>query len=254
MIEVLAQVEFPPIDNIVNWEPYFGEDQFFQFDKVSLIMLLAVLIPAGLFMGAKKSMIPSGLQTVTEGSVNFINGIVDQTIGHDGKKYLPLLMSMFWFIFIGNITEVIPSFQMPVNARMGAPVVLALLVFFFSIGVGLKHHGLTYFKNTLIVPGLPPALHLLVVPIEFLSNFFIKPFSHAVRLFANMLAGHILLVTFGVLCIALFSPSLLALALPFSFAMLVGLTGFEIMVAFLQAYIFTLLAGVYIGSALHPDH
>ncbi len=253
---MIAQVQFPPIDNIVNWEPYFGEGEFFQFDKVSLIMLLGLLIPMGIFLlgGAGKAMVPSGLQSVAEGSVNFIMDIINQTIGHDGKKYLPLLMSFFWFILIGNITEVIPTFQMPANARMGSPLVLALIAFFFSIGAGIKKHGLKYFTNTVVVPGLPTALHFLVIPIEILSNFFIKPFSHAVRLFANMLAGHILLVTFGVLCIAVFSATPLLLALPFSFLGLVGLTGFEVMVAFLQAYIFTLLAGVYIGSALADDH
>ena len=253
---MIAQVEFPPINNIVDWEPYFGEDTFFQFDKVSLIMLLAVVIPSILFLmaGAKKAMVPGGVQSVAEGSVGFVSDIVDQTIGPDGKKYLPLMMAFFWFLLICNITEVIPTFQMPATARMGAPLVLALVAFFFSIGVGIKHHGAKYFTNTVVVPGLPPALHLLVVPIEILSNFFIKPFSHAVRLFANMLAGHILLVTFGVLCIAVWALNPLLLAIVPAFAMLVALTGFEIMVAFLQAYIFTLLAGVYIGSALHPDH
>jgi F-type H+-transporting ATPase subunit a len=94
----------------------------------------------------------------------------------------------------------------------------------------------------------------LVALIELISTFIVRPFSLAVRLFANLLAGHILLVTFGVLCITLFTASALALALPFSFAMLIGLTGFEIMVSFLQAYIFTILAAVYIGGAAHPEH
>ena len=101
---------------------------------------------------------------------------------------------------------------------------------------------------------MPGALLLVVVPIEILSVFIVRPFSLAVRLFANMLAGHILLVTFSVLCITLFSATLLLLVLPFSFAMLVGLTGFEIMVSFLQAFVFALLAAVYIDSSLHPHH
>ena len=99
---------------------------------------------------------------------------------------------------------------------------------------------------------MPKALYLLVTPIEFLSTFLIRPFSLAVRLFANMLAGHILLVTFSVLCITLWSASVLAGVLVLSFPMLVAFTGFEFMVAFLQAYIFTLLTAVYIGGALHP--
>ena len=101
---------------------------------------------------------------------------------------------------------------------------------------------------------MPKALYILVTPIELLSTFIVRPFSLAVRLFANLLAGHILLVTFSVLCITLFAKSALVLALPFSFFMLVALTGFEVMVAFLQAYIFTILTSVYIGGALHPEH
>ena len=94
----------------------------------------------------------------------------------------------------------------------------------------------------------------LVAVIELVSTFLIRPFSLAVRLFANMLAGHILLITFSVLTITLWTPSLLAVAWPFAFSMLVAFTGFEIMVAFLQAYIFTLLTAVYIGGAMHPEH
>ena len=101
---------------------------------------------------------------------------------------------------------------------------------------------------------MPKALYLLVTPIEFLSTFLIRPFSLAVRLFANMLAGHILLVTFSVLCITLWSASFLAGVLVLSFPMLVAFTGFEFMVAFLQAFIFSLLTAVYIGGALHPSH
>ncbi len=103
-------------------------------------------------------------------------------------------------------------------------------------------------------PGVPKALYLLVTPIELISTFIVRPFSLAVRLFANMLAGHILLVTFSVLCITLFQANLLILAWLGAFPMLVAFTGFELMVAFLQAYIFTLLTGVYIGGALHPAH
>ena len=101
---------------------------------------------------------------------------------------------------------------------------------------------------------MPKALYLLVTPIEFLSTFIIRPFSLAVRLFANMLAGHILLVTFSVLTITLIGGSILVLVGGLSFAMLVAFTGFEFMVAFLQAFIFSLLTAVYIGGALHPGH
>ena len=123
------------------------------------------------------------------------------------------------------------------------------------IGVGVKHNGLGYFKSALFPPGVPKALYLLVTPIEFLSTFIIRPFSLAVRLFANMLAGHILLVTFcGAVHHAVAGERARRRAACCRFPMLVAFTGFEFMVAFLQAFIFALLTAVYIGGALHPEH
>jgi len=216
---------------------------------------LAVRLFANMLAGRKAQLVPKGVQNLVESAVAFIrDGIIMETIGPGGLRYLPFLTSLFFFILIGNIFEVIPFFQMPANARMAGPAVFALITWIFFICVGIKHQGPKYFWNAVAPPGVPKALLLVVVPIEFLSTFLVRPFSLAVRLFANMLAGHILLVTFSVLCITLFSASLLALVLPFSYAMLVGLTGFEIMVSFLQAYIFTILAAVYIGSSMHAEH
>src|SRR5690606_14963389 len=116
------------------------------------------------------------------------------------------LASLFFFIFFCNIFEVIPIIQMPANARFALPLFLALLTYVLFIGAGIKSHGLFgYLKHSLFPPGVPLALYILVVPIEFVSNFLVKPFSLAVRLFANLLAGHILLVTFAVLSAGLFT-------------------------------------------------
>jgi len=180
--------------------------------------------------------------------------VIGPAIGPDGMRYLPMLLSMFFFIFITNLFEVIPTAHMPANARMANPVVLALITFVMYVGVGLKHHKLHYLKEALFPPGVPKALYILVTPIELLSTFIIRPFSLAVRLFANMLAGHILLVTFSVLCITLWGFSILNLVNLIAFPMLVAFTGFEFMVAFLQAFIFALLTAVYIGGSLHPGH
>jgi F-type H+-transporting ATPase subunit a len=253
---VIFGLEFPPIENIVEW-PNFAGDSWYGFNKIALINVIAVVATTILFLLARKgSLVPKGAQNLGESSVSFIQeGIIMQAIGPDGLRYLPFLASLFFFILIGNLFEIIPFFHMPANARMANPLILALITWVFFIAVGVKYQGpLKYLKSTLFPPGVPKALYLLVVPIEFLSTFIIRPFSLAVRLFANMLAGHILLVTFSVLCIALFTASLLAVVLPFSFFMLVALTGFELMVAFLQAYIFTILAAVYIGGAMHPEH
>jgi len=255
---VIFGLEFPPIENLVEWPNWFGpEGSWYGFNKIAFISLVAIVATSVLFIlgNRKRSMVPKGAQNLVESSVAFIrDGIVLETMGPDGMRYLPYLVSLFFFILIGNIFEVIPFFHMPANARMAGPAVLALITWAYYIAVGLKHQGPKYFINAIAPPGVPKALYILVVPIEFLSTFIVRPFSLAVRLFANMLAGHILLVTFSVLCITLFTASLLALVLPLSFFMLVALTGFEVMVAFLQAYIFTILAAVYIGSSMHAEH
>jgi len=120
--------------------------------------------------------------------------------------------------------------------------------------VGIKEHGLRYFFKTIVPGGVPKALLLLLVPIEFISVFFIRPLSLAVRLFANMLAGHIMLTVFFLTSAAYFvlSPKLLAFPVPFAFAVVI--TGFEIFVGVLQAYIFTLLTAVYIETSIHLEH
>jgi len=255
---LLAEVNFPPIQNLVEWPNAFGpKDTWYGFNKIALMSVLAVLFTVILFVLArKKKLVPTGAQNLAESSVNFIQeGIIMQTIGPDGMKYLPYLTTLFFFILFGNLFEVIPGFQMPANARMANPAIMALVTWAFFICAGIKAQGPGhYFKNNLFPPGVPVALYILVTPIELISTFIVRPFSLAVRLFANMLAGHILLVTFSVLCITLFTASLLILVLPFSFFMLVALTGFEVMVAFLQAYIFTILAAVYLGGAVHPEH
>ena len=144
---------------------------------------------------------------------------------------------------------------MPVNARMAVPLFLTALVWVLYMVLGIVKQGpLGYFKNMCFPPGVPKALYILVTPIEFISTIIVRPFSLTVRLFANMLAGHLLLVSFATICAALWALSATIVILPFSFALLVGLTGFEILVGFLQAFIFTILAAVYIGSSLHPEH
>jgi F-type H+-transporting ATPase subunit a len=138
---------------------------------------------------------------------------------------------------------------------MALPLFMTLVVWVLYMVLGVVKQGpLKYFKNMCFPPGVPWPLYFLVAPIEFISTVFVRPLSLSVRLFANMLAGHLLLVSFAVICAALWSLSLSLIILPFSFGLLVGLTGFEILVAFLQAFIFTILAAVYIGSSMHPEH
>ena len=144
---------------------------------------------------------------------------------------------------------------MPGTARIALPMFLALFAYVIYHGSGFKEHGpFGYIKHALIVPGLPFALHFLVVPIEFISKFIVQPFSHTVRLFANLLAGHILLVTFATLSSALWAANPAAIILPLPVAAVIAFTAFELLVSLLQAYVFTLLTGVYIGAAISHEH
>ena len=253
-VEFLLALEFPAIDKLVEWPDAIEGSGF---NKIAFINLFAVVATSVIFWAGarRKQLIPKGFQQLAEVSVDFLNkGVIEQAIGHGGRAYLPYLMAIFFFVFFGNIFEVVPFVAFPANARMANPAFLALLTLVFFIAVGVRHHGLKYFVGVLFPPGVPKALYILVTPIELLSTFIVRPFSLAVRLFANLLAGHILLVTFAVLTIALISGGILAIIAPLPFLMLVALTAFEIMVSFLQAYVFAILAAVYIGGALHPEH
>jgi F-type H+-transporting ATPase subunit a len=204
---------------------------------------------------------PTGARNLAETSIEFIEeGVVMQTLGKSGLPWTPFLLSLFIFIFLCNIPEVIPIIAMPATARIAIPLSLALLVWVIYIGTGIKHQGLGYFGHLLWPPGVPVALKPLVGLIEFISTIIVTPFSLTVRLMANMLAGHILLVTFALLTEALLlADTKQAFLVPLSilpFGMLIFLTAFEILVSFLQAYIFTILAAVYINNstAAHDEH
>lgn len=249
-------IEFPPISHAIEWPALFLEGTPFEVNKVVLLMWLSVALVFVFYMVAsrRRQAVPTGIQNLAESAVEFIReGIIRQTIGSDGMRYTPFLLAMFSFILVCNIWEVIPGAQMPVTARIALPALMAVLVWVIFNVVGIKHQGpIGYFKNMAFPPGVPWPLYILVAPIEIVSTLFVRPLSLSVRLFANMLAGHLLLISFAVLTTALWEATYIGAILPG--ALLVGLTGFEILVAFLQAYIFTILTGVYIGGALHPEH
>ncbi|WCO66434.1 F0F1 ATP synthase subunit A [Iamia majanohamensis] len=251
-------LEFPPLGHIVDWPGFAGtEGQWYEVNKVVLVYLFAVILTSLIFfLGNKKQLVPSGAQNLAEISVEFVEEqIIEPTIGHTEKKWLPpFMLSLFFYIFFTNIFEVIPIIQMPGNARIALPMFLALLAYVIYHGAGFKEHGLGYIKHALIPPGVPVFLLPLVALIEFVSKFLVQPFSHTVRLFANLLAGHILLVTFAILSAGLWTAQWYAIFLPLPAFAMVFFTAFEVMVSFLQAYVFTLLFGVYFGAATSHEH
>ena len=255
-MNILA-LDFPPISHLFQWPDILFDGTWYALNKTSLIYLTAVVITSAIFLSAgrkKASLVPVGVQHVAEAGVNFIEeSVVMETIGPEGKKYMPFLTTMFFFILFSNIFEVIPGIQFPANSRMAIPITLALVVWLIYNFVGIRSQGLFgYFKNSLFPPGVPKALYLIVTPIELVSTFVVRPFSLAIRLWANMVAGHLLLVTFAILTAALWDATYVGAVAPF--AMLVLMTGFEILVSVLQAFIFTILTAVYIGGSLHPAH
>jgi F-type H+-transporting ATPase subunit a len=252
----LFALEFPPISHLIEWPDMFLKGSPFAINKVSALFIIAAVLVFAFYMiaGRQQRLVPSGAQNVAESAVDFVrNGVILETLGPSGMGWTPFLLTLFSFIFVGNLFEIIPVVQMPVNARMAFPAFMAIVVWFIYNFLGIKHQGLIgYFRTMLFPPGVPKFLYILVTPIELISGLVMRPFSLAVRLFANMLAGHLLLVTFAVLCAELFRSTVVGFILPFP--LLVALTGFEVLVAFLQAFIFTILTAVYINGAVHPEH
>ena len=179
--------------------------------------------------------------------------MIKSTVGSEGMKFFPLVFSLFMFICVSNVIGIIP-YAFTVSSHLIVTAALALLVFFIVLFYGLYKNGLKFFK--LFVPsGVPIFILPLVVLIEVISFFFVKPLSHSLRLFANMLAGHIALKVFasfvgmlGALGIVGVFGAVLPLALT------TALTALELLVAFLQAYVFAILTCIYLNDAIHPGH
>jgi len=253
----LLAIDFPPISHAVEWRTLFGGDTLGVNKVVLLMWLSAALVFLFFFIaGRRQQLVPSGVQNVAEATVDFIrNGIILQTMGEEGLFYTPFLLMMFSFIFVCNIWEVIPFVQMPVNARIALPMFMAILVYVMYHFVGIKKQGFFgYLKSSLVPPGVPKAILPLLVFIELITMLVTKPLSLCVRLFANMFAGHLLLITFAVISATLFAVQWQIVILPFSGFLLIALTGFEVLVAFLQAFIFTILTAVYISNSLQSEH
>ncbi|NBO06389.1 MAG: ATP synthase F0 subunit A [Actinobacteria bacterium] len=200
----LLAFEFPPINMLLRWR-----DVAPTINKVVLIGFASALIGIGIFLAAARrdpKKAPKGARNLAETLIEFIEKqIIMQTMGPSGLAWTPFLLSMFIFIYLCNVPGIIPFIQMPATARMGIPAFMALMVWVVYNVTGIKHQGpIGYFKSVLFPPGVPKALYILVTPIELISTFIVRPFSLAVRLFANMLAGHLLLAIFALLSEALF--------------------------------------------------
>ena len=232
------------IGHIGNQEIAFTNSSAYMFGTVALISLLMI--------GAGRKLVPGRFQSMAEISYEFVANTLRSSAGAEGMKFFPLVFSIFMFICVSNIVGIIP-YAFTISSHIIVTAALALLVFFTVLIYGFYKNGLKFFK--LFVPsGVPIVILPLVVTIEIIS-FLSRPVSHSVRLFANMLAGHITLKVFasfvtmlGAFGIAGWLGALLPLALT------VALTALELLVAFLQAYVFAILTCIYLNDALHPGH
>ena len=234
---------------------------FGQVNRTIILMFLAAIIVMALLYFAlrKPRLAPSKFQLAIESIVGYVKDeVAIGIIGPEGVKYFPYLLSIFMFILVGNLFEVTPLINFPITSRMAIPAFLAIVTWVIFVIVGFAKNGIGYFTDIVWPKTVPIAMRWLVGIIEFFSIFFIRPFSLAVRLFANMVAGHVmlslLLVTGYVFVINIGEIGVKGATGILWFALGLGIFVFEIMVAVLQAYIFTLLSAVYIQTSVHPEH
>lgn len=247
----------PPSARDFNLPPIFGDNPF-TTKPIFLVFLSVILISVFFILASRKAaVVPSKLQFAGESVYGFVrNDLAKDVIGHEFMRFVPYLFTLFTFILVNNIFGIVPMLQFPTMSRVSFPYVLAIITFLVFHYVGIRKQGaLKYIKEIMFMPGVPKPAYILITPLELLTFFLVRPLTLSLRLFANMFAGHLLLLVFilggehllqGVIGLKLISP--------FAFFIGIVLTFFEFMVQCLQAYIFTLLAALYIAGALADEH
>lgn len=235
------------LGHIGGQEIAFTNSSAYMFASVAIISLLMIAGSSG------RQLVPGRIQSMAELSYEFVAATIRSTAGSEGMKFFPLIFTLFMFICVSNLIGIIP-YTFTISTHLIVTAALALVVFFTVLIYGFYKNGLKFLK--IFVPaGIPIYILPLVMFIEILT-FFLRPVSHSVRLFANMLAGHIALKVFAGF-VAMLGVSLGAIGwvggvLPLGLT--VGLTALELLVAFLQAYVFAILTCIYLNDAIHPGH
>jgi F-type H+-transporting ATPase subunit a len=246
------------VNHLFFWDPLAFEGSPLAFNRVALLAVFASVVCITLFLVAsrQKRLVPKGMQNVAETAYLFVrNNIAIDTIGPEGVKYANYLASLFFFIFFLNLLEIIPGINFPVTSRMAVPAFLALLTWVVFNVVGIVKQGpWRYFKDSIWFPEAPLPIRVLLAIIELVSIFVFRPLTLAIRLLANMMAGHVLLTIFFLFThqflVEQFSP-VNALGGILTFVVACGLILFELLVIFIQSYIFTVLTAFYIAEAIH---
>ena len=204
---------------------------------------------------AKPKIVPRGVQNVGELGILFVRDqILRPMMGKRGDGYLPFLVGLFFFIWFMNLMEIVPGLQFPAMAHIAFPISLMLMVYITYNFVSIKNLGLGGYFKSMVPSGVPIGILFIVAPLEVLQYIIVRPFTLAIRLFGNMFAGHILVAVFTIATWYLVSASIGLVFAAASFAMTIVLTGFEMLIQALQAYIFTILTAQYIGGAYEAAH
>jgi F-type H+-transporting ATPase subunit a len=238
----------------------FGEGTFFEFNR---IMLVRVIVTAALILllwlaTRNAKLVPARAQNLVELGLHFVRvEVAEQIMGHNGKRFVPMITTIFFGVFAMNVAGIIPGLNIAGTSVVGLPVLLALWVYFTYLWAGVAKQGLGgYLKSSLFPPGIPWFMYILITPIEALQVFVFRPLTLALRLLANMIAGHLMLV----LCFSATSflllegGGLIPVTSALTFVAGLGITLFELVVAALQAYIFALLSAVYLNLAVEAEH
>ncbi len=230
--------------------------------QVTRIMVLSWIVTAAILfvlVAAVRNpqLVPGRLQWLGESAYSFVrDGIAREVIGREGLRFAPYLATLFLFILGNNVLGIVPLAQIAPTSKIALPAVLAIISWIIFNWVGIRRHGFRkYFKSILFMPGVPKPMYILVTPIEVFSTLLVRPFTLAVRLFANMFAGHLLLLVFTLGAAYLITVG--NLSAPFgvvSGLMAIVMTFFELLVEVLQAYVFTILTSTYIAGALEEAH
>lgn len=232
----------------------------FEFNRVQLVRLivLTVVLIGMCVIASRAKLVPGRIQSLVEMLVGFVkSSIIDNTLGErEGRKYVPMLVTMFIAIFSLNLAGVVPGLNLAGTSVVGVPLLMALWTFCVYVWFGIKKHGFGgYLRHETMPKGVPAILYILLVPIELLQILVVRWASLTIRLLVNMVSGHMMIVVFiGMTQALLLSGSWLMAISPFAGAMAIAIYGFEIFVAGLQAFIFTMLSAVYIQMATGEDH
>ena len=256
-----GEFNLPPIGGGHETFDFMGQSHYIGVTKPMLQLVLAAVLVFGLFFVAarKRSMVPGRAQFVGEEAYGFIRNSVGRDIigSHDFMRFVPYLFALFFFLLVNNLFATIPFFQFPTMSRSGMVYGLAAMSWIVYNAVGIKKHGfIGYLKLQSVPSGVGGPILLLLVPLEFLSNIVVRPVTLALRLFANMLAGHLLLILFALggqyliveMAIQYAPVGILA------WVMFILISFLELLVQFLQAYVFVLLNAMYISGALADEH